>query len=162
MRTLTAWSILVLASFTIMFAAGCRDEAEHRDEVAVTLDEIETVQHEILAEIEQRIEHAAAEAVAAQNAQVMGGIRGIRRGPFPPTTIKAAQQQLRTTTTFYSNALDALRQAHAHDTWDVLACDSLALSCPPGASARSIVLTYLRDLEDERTHLENLAAESQP
>ena len=155
MRTLTAWSILALAPFTIMLTAGCRDE------VAEALDEIETVQHEILAQIEQRIEHAA-EAVAAQNGRVPGGIRGIRRGPFPPPTIAAAQRQLHTTTTFYSNALDALRQAHADDTWDVLACGSLALSCPPGASARSIVVTYLRELEDERTRLENLAAESQP
>ena len=45
MRTLTAWSFLVVAPFTIMFAAGCRDE------VAMTLDEIETVQHEILVQL---------------------------------------------------------------------------------------------------------------
>ena len=41
MRTLTAWSMLVVALFRIMFAAGCRGE------VAVTLDEIDTTQQEI-------------------------------------------------------------------------------------------------------------------
>ena len=57
MRTLTAWSILVLTPVTIMFAAGCRDE------VAVTLDEIEAVQQEIQALLDQRAQYAAAWAV---------------------------------------------------------------------------------------------------
>ena len=58
MRTLAAWSMLVVAPFTIMFAAGCRDE------VAVTLDEIETVQQKILALLEQQAQTTAVPAAA--------------------------------------------------------------------------------------------------
>ena len=134
MRTLTAWSILALAPFTIMFAAGCRDE------VVETLDEIEATQQEIQALLDQRAQDAAARADEEP----------VRFG-FEKGWSKA---ELDNATRNHATRLSRLRQAYEDDTWDILG--------PPGTTGRSIVITYLRELEDERTRLENLAAESQP
>jgi hypothetical protein len=197
MRTLTAWSMLVVAPVTIMFAAGCRDE------VAVTLDEIETVQQEILALLEQRVEttaeNAAAAAAVEENTSTALENSGMvlranvwrskdptsRRscGGFIPAATEAAdslcsawkearreargansrqvgaQRTVNNRTSRYAQWLEALRRAHEDDTWDAIA---LARTGNPGASARSIAITYLRELEDERTRLQSLAAESQP
>ena len=65
-----------------------------------------------------------------------------------------AEGELVSTTRSHAVRLSRLRQAYEDNTWDMLG--------PPGATARSIVITYLRELEDERTRLENLAAEPQP
>ena len=70
-----------------------------------------------------------------------------------------ATQELRDRTSHYAEHLVALRRAHEDDTWDAIA---LARTGNPTMSAPSIVITYLRELKDERTRLENLAAESQP
>ncbi len=118
---------LVLALCAIVNALGCSDE------VAVTLDEVEAAQQEILDLFEQHQqatqEHGWAELIVMERAQR------------------------------YSRELQALRSAHATDTWIDIA---LARTGNTGASGRSIVITYLRELEDERTRLENLVAESQP
>ena len=134
MRTLTAWLMLVVAPFTLMFTAGCRDE------VAVTLNEIEITQHEIQALLDQRAQDASARAVEDPlRFEVEEGL---------------SKAQLENTTRNHAARLSRLRQAYEDDTWDMLGA--------PGTTGRSIVITYLRELEDERTRLENLVAESQP
>ena len=74
MRALTAWSLLVIAPFTIVFAAGCRDE------VAVTLDEIEATQQEIQSLLDQRAQDAAARAVEVS---LRFGVEGATRKHDP-------------------------------------------------------------------------------
>ena len=127
MRTTASGCALVVAVFATMFTTACRDE------VLVTLDEIEATQHEILALFEQHQqatrEHDWAELIVMERAQR------------------------------YTRELRALRRAHATDTWIDIA---RARTGDSSASARSIVATYLRELEDERTRLEDLTAESQP
>ena len=109
------------------------------DEVAVTLDEVEVVQQQVLNLLEQRVEHAASTAAQGEAAR---------------TEAQMAFDQARG----YFNDGPGMSRLY-DDTWDAFA---LARTGNPGASARSIVITYLRELEDERTRVENLAAESQP
>lgn len=190
MRTPTAWSILVLAPFTIIFAAGCRNE------VAVTLDEIEATQQEILSLLEAPVQQAVvatAAATAAEDNAAMAleatGLAlddngrhwrtnaGTRRcsaalffQPQDPlcstwrearrevrranSTLDAAQTTLDNRANRYARQLANFRRAHDDDTWDLMG--------RPGATGRSIVIARLRELEDERTRLENLAAEAGP
>ena len=188
MRTLGSRFTLVLALVTIVFAAGCRDE------VTETLDEIEVVQQEILALLEQRIEPAAATAAAADTAEKnartalentglvweddsIGGAWRNEIGipchstftapgtPFCDEWREArresrransrhedAQRAVNNRTRRYAQRLAALRRAHEDDIWGVL------VPLNPNASGRSIVITYLRELEDE---LENERARLQ-
>ena len=189
MRRSVSRFTLVLALSAIVNALGCSDE------VAVTLDEVEAVQQQVLNLLEQRVEHTASAAARAETARAEAQIvfdqapGHFSDGPFAvrdrqmtdadvkkreltyalrsaneaarraEATHERAQLQLSIRTTRYSEARAALRRAHEDDTWDAFA---LARTGNPGASARSIVITYLRELEDERTRLESLAAESQP
>lgn len=143
MRTLTTWSMLIVAPFTIVFATGCRDEVAvtlDEDEVLVTLDEIESTQQEIQSLLDQRAQDAAARAV--EDSLRFGVEEGLSKA------------QLENTTRNHAARLARLRRAYEDDTWDMLG--------PPGTTGQSIAITYLRELEDERTRLENLAAESRP
>ena len=172
MRTPASSFTLVLAAFTIMFAAGCRDE------VAVALDEIEATQQEILALLEQRVAFPPAEvataAAAEQNARMSlekagltsndvgvwrneaGAIScGLYRyddGPLCVAWQEAhnlksrhddARKRVNNRANRYAQRLEALQRAREDDTWDVLEPFN------PNASGRSIVITYLRELEDE-------------
>ncbi len=190
MKTLAAWSFLVVAPFTIMFAAGCRDE------VAVTLDEIETVQQEILSLLEAPVQQAAVAAAAATAAEdnatmaleatglalddngrtwrnKAGTIPCSARNMFPSrdslcstwrearrevrranSTLDVAQTTVDNRANRYARQLADFRRTHEDDTWDLMG--------PPGATGRSIVIARLRELQDERTRLENLSAESRP
>ena len=195
MRIPTAWSMIVVAPFTILFA-GCRDE------VAVTLDEIETVQQEILALLEQQAQTTAVPAAAADTAvesartalentglvwedSSLGGVWRGETGAIPCSDTFTTpgtpfcdewrearrearransrheddQRAVNNRTSRFTRDLDALRRAHEDDTWDAFALTRTGNS---DVSARSIVVTYLRELEDERTRLENLVAESHP
>ena len=193
----------VLALLTIVFAAGCRDE------VAVTLDEIEVVQQEILALLDQRVQEAAQLAATAATAMVNArtafenaplapnpeGVGHRARAEFRCPEFRApwnnevvfgsdnddwktkatlctawqerqreerdagdrhqqAQRALSNRTHRYDQQLASFRRAHDDDTWDLMG--------PPGATARSIVIARLRELQDERTRLEDLAAEAHP
>ena len=107
--------------------------------MAVTLDEVEVVQQQVLNLLEQRVEHAASTAAQAEAART------------------EAQMAFDQAPGYFNDGPGTSRLYD--DTWDAFA---LARTGNPGASARSIVITYLRELEDERTRLESLAAESQP
>lgn len=181
MRTPASSFTLVLAAVT-MFTAGCRDE------VSVTLDEIEATQQEILALLEQRVAfppgEVAAAAAAEQNARtalenaglvlndhgdiwwskpgvIACSAWGLDRGPLCTAWQEAhdlksrhedAQRTVNNRANRYAQRLEALQRAREDDTWDVLEPFN------PSASGRSIVITYLRELEDE---LENERARLQ-
>ena len=176
----------VLALCAILNVLGCSDE------VAVTLDEVEAVQQEILALLEQQAQTAAARAAAADTAEEnartalenaglvlednslggfwrnkAGGAILCSRDPLCSTWREARQEVRRANSTLdaarttvdnranrYARQLANFRRAHEDDTWDLMR--------PPGATGRSIVIGRLRELQDERTRLENLAAESGP
>ena len=63
-----------------------------------------------------------------------------------------AETTVNNRTSRYAQRLEALRRAHDDDTWDVL--DPFN----PHASGRSMVITYLRELEDERARLQSTTA----
>ena len=181
MRTHTFSFTLVFAVFTIMLTAGCRDE------IAVTLDEIETTQQEILALLEQRVAFPPAEVAAAAAAEenarmalekvgltsndmrvwrneagsISCGLYGYDDDPLCVAWQEAhklksrhegAQRGVNMRANHFAQRLETLRRAREDDTWDVLEPFN------PNASGRSIVITYLRELEDE---LENERARLQ-
>ena len=182
MRMPTSRFTLVGAVIAIVSAAGCRDE------VAVTLDEIETVQQEILALLEQRVQVTSGSVAAAvaveenarvplENAGLTLDDNGLWRNKTRDVPCNAswpgedplcrawkeawvevdrtslahelAEMTVNNRANRYAQRLEALRRAHEDDTWDVLEPFN------PSASGRSIVITYLRELEDERARLQS-------
>lgn len=191
MRRSVSRLALVLALSAIMNALGCTDEVTVTlDEVQAVQQQIlnlleQRLEHTASAAAEAEAARTQAQIIFDQAPGYFNDGPGMSRLYGRPTSdedIKkreltyalrsaneaatraeaaheGAQLQLTNRATRYSEVREALRRAHEDDTWDAIA---LARTGNPSASAHSIVITYLRELEDERTRLQSLAAESQP
>ena len=183
MRTPASSFTLVLAAFTIMFAVGCRDEvAVALDEIEATQQEILAL---LERQVQVTSGSVAAAVAAEENARVPLENAGLTlddngrlwrnkardvpcsaswpggdplcrawKGAWVEVDRTSLAHELAEMTvnnraSGYAQRLEALRRAHEDDTWDVFEPFN------PNASGRSIVITYLRELEDERARLQS-------